>query len=246
MKKMMIVALTLSAMLIWCNPVSAVPYLQLDISDGVYVGGGEETIFATTDPFTLYALIDPNAQNKYPDPYYYISIALLKEGSGLAESESGDFGYIEVDGDVINVTDDMIFGTPPLEDVLQQNDLPSHGIYETYFTEVEFEIDETKKSNEYDSMEDPGGLENWDGGDFLYYEDFSVKLSGLSDGYSVHFDLYTKGYNNRDQLEIQEFAPFSHDAAGTPGAPIPEPATVFLMGFGLVGLAAFGRRRMKK
>jgi hypothetical protein len=40
---------------------------------------------------------------------------------------------------------------------------------------------------------------------------------------------------------------YGSDAAfGTPSTPIPEPATMLLLGCGLIGLAGFARRRFKK
>ncbi len=233
MKKTLILILALSAMLIWNNPVSATPYLQLDISNGTYIGGSEETVFSTTNPFTLYALINSDSQFYGPGETYYISAAISPQ-----IDEGADLGSFSFAGTAVDVTDDMIFGTPPSEATSNSDDLSSHGIYDTYYKEFEFTLDPSEKATDYNSQDSPGGLvENPDG--TLYFQDFFVDLTGLDSGYSVHFDLYTK---NEDG-SIKKNAPFSHDAqSGDPA--VPEPATIILMVSGLLGLIGY-RRKLK-
>jgi len=43
-------------------------------------------------------------------------------------------------------------------------------------------------------------------------------------------------------IDVNQFAPFSHDAQSSK---VPEPTTMLLLGLGLVGLAGVGRRIKK-
>lgn len=221
---------------------SAVPTLQLDIGGGVY-DTTTETIVATTDPFTLYALLVPDADNTLGDTYY-VSAAITP-----AVASPADLGSFVFNGTTINVTSDMIYGTPPIEiyggDQHQDpGDLPGHGIYETYFVEFEFQFDPANNADIYNSQDNPGGLDLLsDGG--LYYQAFSVDTSGLADGYVVHFDLYNTLLAMRSTTDLDvrnNFAPFSHDAESRK---VPEPASLLLMGVGLIGTAALVRRRAR-
>lgn len=77
----------------------------------------------------------------------------------------------------------------------------------------------------------------------MHYYDFSFDVTALAlAGYQLHFDLYKTGTGNggTSDLDIVDFAPFSHDAQS--GPPVPEPATMLLVGSGLIGIAGIKRR----
>ncbi|MFH2058959.1 MAG: PEP-CTERM sorting domain-containing protein [Pseudomonadota bacterium] len=65
-------------------------------------------------------------------------------------------------------------------------------------------------------------------------------ISKISE-YEIHFDLNTKKADG----SVDKFAPFSHDAesGGGDGHQVPEPATLFLMGLGLLGMAGVSRKK---
>jgi len=66
------------------------------------------------------------------------------------------------------------------------------------------------------------------------------------------FDLsnLTDPWNGTDVLEIMNFWPekgaISHVSLYGTSNPVPEPGTMMLLGFGMFGLAIFGKRRMNK
>jgi hypothetical protein len=88
----------------------------------------------------------------------------------------------------------------------------------------------------------------------MYFNRFDIDTSNLAVGYAVHFDLYNTKLcingrgpcSNNTDVDITQFAPFSHDAQSKTNVPppaIPEPETyaMLLAGLGLLGFTA--RRR---
>ena len=139
---------------------------------------------------------------------------------------TGETGTVTVNSTVIGP---YSFGTPITGD---GSDLPSHGIYPadfaTYFM-GDFGLVETV----YDMQ--PGET----GSALGEIKTVSVSISGYS---WAHFDAYDHILSESKIKYV--FAPFSHDAE-TGTTPIPEPASLFLLGSGLFGLKLFGYRREK-
>ena len=239
MKKLILVVAALCCM---ASSAQAIPTLQLDIAGGYY-DSATQTIIAPGDSFTLYALL--NASPSELSTNFFISAALTPQTTPPGISGSS-FSFA---GQNVNVTGDMVYGVPPLEAVVakDQNDLGQHSIFETYFKEFQFNFDSTKTMSLYNTQDraKSGGTIPTSGTG-LYWMAFNVDTSLLAPGYGIHFDLYSEklGKNYLGDLDVNQFAPFSHDAQS--GPPVPEPGTIVLLGAGLIGLAIFGKRRMNK
>ncbi len=236
MKKWMVVKIFLCVafILIGAGPALAIPSLQLDIAGGVY-DPVNQTVVATSNPFTLYAYLIPDSFTPLAGTYY-VSAALLP-----STSAPGDLGSFVFDGTSHNVTADLIFGTPPADAAL--DDLASHGVFQTYYREFAFTFDSANKAIPYEMNANPGSSPTpvplGYTGTIMYYESFDVSTL-LASGYQLHFDLYypTTAANGKP---VTYFAPFSHDASSQ----VPIPAAAWLLGSGLLGLVAV-RRRFRK
>lgn len=224
------------AVIVGSGSAYAIPTLQLDIQGGRY-DTTDETIYATQNSFNLYALLNPD--NASVTDKYYISAALSPK-TGMP---GGDFGSFTFGGETVavtgDITGDMSYGISPLG-LLSGKDLPKHDIFETYFTEFSFNFDPNNKTQEYNSQEFTGQGPMLDANGNMYFKSFLVDTSLLSAGYSIHFDLYNKTATGG----INQFAPFSHDASSKPTGTtsVPEPATLLLLGVGLVGLAGVRKK----
>ncbi len=218
MNLMLFIGFILCILFVAGNTVFAIPYLQLDVEGGIYVGPPEESVVIASDQFTVYALVDTSSAGGV----FYLSIALVPQ-----LDTATDLGFFMLDGDVVNVTSDMTYGIPPLNLLTKPGLLAPHGVFETYFYEHEFTLTPSGISKSYNVQDDSGGPKAYNPGDaLLYYQEFAVDATGLND-YFLHFDLYTTGSG------IVKFAPFSHDAQHTP---VPGAVLLGILGLGVAGI----------
>lgn len=246
-----IVLAVLAASVVALTPSTsrALPALQLDIEGGSY-DYSTKTIVANDDVFTLYAYLNPSRYNDISDSFY-LSIAVLPS---LEYSDEGaSLGSFTINGTTINVTSDMTYGTPPIDETYlnlaetndwDTGDLEQHEVFPTYFYEYGFYFNEDEMTQVYDTMyRAMDGFKTYLDGE-MYYAAFSIDTRLLDPEYVIHFDFYnSKVKKTGDDVDITMFAKFSHDAESRR---VPEPGTLILLGSGLVGAYLHGRLRRKK
>ncbi len=235
-------------------PAYALPTLQLDILGGSYDSADESVFLETGGLGQLAAYCTPKNEANGNDCLsleHFVSIAILDQ-NGDSVITGTDFGSFTFGGITYgNGGSPLIFGTPPLETTggdqsSDPGDLPSHGVYETLFTEVAFNFSNTQTRDSVNVQDNPGttfGTGN------MYYELWDFNVSGLNEGWRLHFDLYNKefgklkGKKNPSDLDVDvdDFAPFSHDAYATKideppgGNPTEIPESSYLFGLAFIG-----------
>jgi len=240
-------------MVLAAGRAEAYPILQLDIIGGHY-DASTQTIVSDGPDFTLVAVLTPKKDQPlapYLSDTYYISAAVSPQ-TGPTDSSLGSFSW---NGDNFAVTEDMLYGTPPLEasGVLPDpGDLAPHSIFPTFFQEFSFQFSPDNRTEKYDTATNPGGLTPTSSTtNISYFATFNVTTS-LTGGNEIHFDLY----NSRIQKcrtqpasctydeDIFFFAPFSHDAESSHKVSEPQSMALMSVGLFLVG-HAIRRRQMK-
>ncbi len=218
---------------------NALPSLQLDIVDGYY-DNSTETVVTGSNQFSLVAY-GVNGSIDINDDYF-ISIAVTPQiGPVLVDFGSFKFGNVTYD------MTSMVYGTPPVENTafLQEKDggdLSPHDVYPTLFTEVGFKFNANQTRSGVDTQYVTGTDPQLNSGSALFYKLFDVDVSNLLAGFQLHFDLYNTAVKRGGDIDVDDFAPFSHDAATVT---VPEPAPLVLLGLGMLMLAfTTGRKRL--
>lgn len=195
-------------------PAAALPTLQLDIVGGTY-DPVDQTTVANSDAFTLRTLLKATASN-LSVPYY---LAIAIEPGLPFSNPAPDIGSFSVNG--TSYTGAMLnWGTPPSNvPDSQTGNLSPHGIYPTYYLEVQFSFVGSGSMSAYNVQTDQSANGS------LRFVDFQIDVSGLRSAYNLHFDLYNERFRAGDYT-VDKFAPFSHDAASGPGGYTPPPVRV--------------------
>ncbi len=150
--------------------------------------------------------------------YTVASVGDIVYGGGTVRDDNGNYAYAGPEGDPVSDDTKFIFAAF-MSDVF--------GAINPYFIQrtIWWLEGETNGSDSY----------------YDYLMTTAMDSAFDASGWNIQaVNLSLNGEDSQSQL-VGEFV-----GGGTPPAPVPEPATMLLLGTGLIGLAGIGRKKIKK
>ena len=195
------------------------PNLQVYIPDVPYVGVGSDELVRESwvSPSSNFELWVIAANYDIYDAYLPMAVPEDESGS-ISLTPFGSISFVIY---TTSNASDFSIGVPSSG----LKPLAPHGIYPTLYAEHFIGNIYIGPETVYDMLD--GGSAN---GKIVK---FDVSISGFS---KVHFDAYGYYLKNNPGPQFTK-APFSHDATSTP-----EPATMSLLGMGLLGFLGFRKK----
>lgn len=215
------------------STAQAIPTLQLYMEGATYDSGSKTWTLSTPGTFRLWVL----GQESVYDVKLAAAYTTGETGSITLTPTTASTLYLP------SLTSDLTMPIAPVFNGFKADGtipvmgngatLPTHGIYGAGTSWAEWLLGDFLATSDKVADMTANPL-NWKNGQLNAYD---VTTTGFS---LIHFDAYDHTVLSNGTYKYVK-APFSHDAEASP---IPEPGTMVLFSFGLLGLIVYGKRRM--